>query len=119
MKATARELLRDAYERIEDISRWTQGPVARDSVGCACRPSDPDACQWCAVGSLSLSAAGMAGDPEVHTAIDALNQAARDLYGLPNFVNVGERLGHAAILEVFVAAMANLSSVEGFYLTAE
>lgn len=49
---TEKEVMRRAAERISDPSRWCQGALARDKYGNRLSPLDPNACSWCAVGSI-------------------------------------------------------------------
>lgn len=48
------EMAAEALDKAAELVRqgWTQGELARDGLGHACRPTDRDATCWCAEGAL-------------------------------------------------------------------
>lgn len=46
------EILRRARDRIKDPANWTKEVYARDGYGREVDPPDPEACSWCAIGSV-------------------------------------------------------------------
>ena len=39
-------------ELLSDESKWTKGVLAKDSYGCDCPPTDPDASCFCLLGAI-------------------------------------------------------------------
>lgn len=98
------DTLKAARELISDPRRWTQGCYARDELGNKTLCDASDACQWCALGSLLHYRADI-------STFRLLSQAAHNIHDA-KADSVNDRLGHAAVLKMFDAAIA-LAEKEG------
>lgn len=79
MTRTVLSALTEARTRIADIEHWTQGESAIDNTGAEVSVFSPDACAWCADGSL-LASTGGESMPIYHEAKVFLTRAARRLF---------------------------------------
>lgn len=90
-------VLKRIEARIQDPSRWCQGPSARTKTG---RRTDADsryATQWCVYGAFEKE---IGQSPEGHTFL-YLTEAAYALYpGVGGCIGVNEALGHEAVMQV-------------------
>lgn len=103
------EFLTDARDRIVDPEHWTAEAQARDAAGNPVDPGNPDACRWCADGSLRLSRI-IHDVPEYvyHDADDMLWTAAVWLYPIGPYrsrIGINDVYGHAAVIRLFDKAI--------------
>lgn len=94
------EILKAARERISDPERWTTRVGARDQAGDATLVLDPNACKWCALGSIEAETNG----PGVlyAEASAALFLGTQNEYGV---VGTNDHLGHDAVLAMYDRAI--------------
>lgn len=99
---TTIEILKAARELIADPNRWCQDVYARDATGKDVVPDDPAACQWCALGAIERFS-----EPPSY-ALEAIAALIPDR-SLPaarmQVPDVNDTDGHAAVLEMFDAAI--------------
>jgi hypothetical protein len=103
------EILRAARELISDLAHWCQGKLARDEDGVPCYPGSEDAEQWCAQGAHARFTRGNVISGPLW---DFLNGVARRGFGL-SASGVNDQLGHAAVLELYDRAIAELELAGG------
>lgn len=99
--------LRHGRALIASGTAWTTGVFARDADGVECPPFSANAKCWCAMGAVRYDHVGEA-------ASDCLDEAAAGLFG-GDFVyaaTVNDKLGHAATLAMFDAAIDNLTGFD-------
>lgn len=101
------DILRAARARIEDPKNWTQGAYARDAQGRGTRGKAREAVCWCAYGALAAS-----GGNELGSDGFLLESAAEELFDA-DVVDVNDKQGHAAVLQVFDAAIAAAEAEAG------
>jgi len=102
------ELLRRAWQLIEQPEHWTTRVTARDEAGDQVRPEDGKACCWCAVGALEKICAEQGGDLASCTGvIRRLGDAAESLFGTRAIAQINDLHGHDGICRIFEHAMAN------------
>jgi len=117
---TAIEILKDARKRIEPSENWCVRMAAKDAMGKSCVSWKEKACRWCALGSLDKSVFLFTRttkkdidwfetpDTELRGACRTwLKRKGRNQTG-PSITVVNDNHGHAAILECFDIAIANL-----------
>ena len=88
-----------AHELLADPSKWTKFEVARRADGHRTTPEDPAACQWCAIGALTLCYRGDSiGWCEALAKIDI---ARRKLFpGVEYMADVNDLLGYESVMQV-------------------
>lgn len=82
---------------------WCQGASARDAIGFDVSPTDPTACQWCALGALWAEPAADWEEPRA-----LLRQAARQLHGGASGVarlNDDARTTHCDVMAIYDRAI--------------
>lgn len=105
MSATVRDILVAARARIADRRCWTRWHVARDRQGRTVAPQDDRAVRWCAIAAVSVEGDRSAIGYDVRQgALVRLRRAARQL-GHEGPSQLNDRAGHAAVLEMFDAAI--------------
>lgn len=96
------DIIRAARARIADPKNWTECASARDAQGRAVSSINPKACSWCALGAV-LSVSHGKGNAE----LVALETAVDQLFPDQVFIaGVNDNLGHAAVLQMYDAAIA-------------
>jgi len=108
-------VLRAARSRIADPAAWCAGVMARAADGSEVDPRSTRAVAWCAAAAVERAARDLhAGWHAEHAATRALEGAARLLHGhyLPQEVNDDPELGHAAVVELYDAAIHHLTEVQ-------
>lgn len=99
------EILKAARERITPREHWTVEVYARDADNAIVEPG-PDACMWCAVGSLMQECGdGVVVDGVVNDLWNRLDAAAGSLGLERNMLGLNDSLGHAVALRVYDAAV--------------
>ncbi len=101
------ELLRLAVLVIFDQSEWTQCAAARDKNGKVVPSWSNEATSWDAIGIL------MAADSDSLTkvkAINALSEAAQQLFGTHSVFEVNDLHGHEAVMKMYHKAIENQKS---------
>ena len=117
IERTATELLTEAREFIAEPERWCQGYLALDGHGKRIQPGlVTNVARCCGLGAAELAAArhGLVESwLELTRSAELLELAASDLYPpsaehdeLSPVAYVNDKLGHAAILRVYDAAIA-------------
>ncbi len=102
------ELLRRAWQLIEQPEHWTTRVTARDEAGDQVRPEDGKACCWCAVGALEKICAEQGADLASCTGvIRRLGDAAEFLFGTRAIAQINDLHGHDGICRIFQHAIAN------------
>lgn len=101
------DILRAARARIEDPKNWQQGWYASTADGRRTMGSDPDAACFCAYGALDNAGASESGE------ISALLEAAAVRLFNQDLIDVNDQEGHAAVLQVFDAAIAAAEAEAG------
>lgn len=116
------ELLLAARDRIADPYDWCQGTYSKDSDGCEIPADSPEASSWCAVGALWWVSRETGESPaDLRLIVLALRALAHPLhsgrYDLPQLrlgsnqyavEYVNDRLGHAAVMDMYDDAIADL-----------
>lgn len=102
------DILRAARARIEDPKNFCTGNYATDSKGRTVRPTSRKAARWCAYGALRAEEAVIDG-PESKL----LDTASIDLFDCVSPATVNDKLGHAAVLQMFDAAIAAAEAEAG------
>jgi len=93
---------------IAERASWCTGAPARDLAGVEVAPEDSAAVAWCASAALDRAAHDLSVTWEVsHLACRALEDATVRLHGhyLPTEVNDDPGRGHAAVVELYDAAI--------------
>ncbi len=95
------EILIQAWKKIEDPKHWTQGALARDSVGEHCSPYRPEAVCWCAQGAVMAVPCEVA---EYKNAFNHITGVAVEL-NLTQVYQVNDNLGHKTVGWMFARAI--------------
>lgn len=104
-----KEALAKARDLIKDPNRWTRNMYARDRTGNYASPNSPDAICWCAIGAVHHvfgtrpQTQSEMTDEQMKAFTALVNTATLMHDTLPDRVN--DRLGHAAVLELFDRAI--------------
>jgi len=102
------EILKDAKKRIENEENWCSHAYAKDSHGFICGELDSAARRWCAGGSLHKTDDKIREPVIYGIARTELTKTCETQKGLMTIEEVNDELGHAAIIECFDIAIANL-----------
>lgn len=99
---TTLEILKAAYNLLDDKKQWCQGRNARNSKGKPVNARSRFATQWCAIGAVKKAS------PSDITpiALRLLNAEAERLYERP-MISVNDILGYRQMRTVFRAAIRN------------
>ena len=101
---TTLEILKEARRKIYRKKNWTTFAYAKDKNGEIINSTDPCAVCWCAIGAIhSAVPDNQAYDLEFIR--DYLYKAAYILYNDRSVTTVNDKLGHAAVLKVYAAAI--------------
>lgn len=93
------EILKFARGLIADENRWCQGNSAKDQYGVAAHPCDPSAVQWCAMGAIQVATKNL--EPWIIVEnLELIKKKSDELFNM-GFVNVNDRLGHEAVMQIF------------------
>ena len=99
MKLTPQDILIAARAKIADKTNWCQENSAVNSHRIPVHPTNSNACAWCALGALE------AASPPHSYGSNLLYEAAYATHGLRSVVEVNDALGHAAVLQMYDAAI--------------
>jgi hypothetical protein len=105
------EVLIKARERITDRRRWQRHALASEGPNTGrlvCAPGDPRAVRWCAVGALEAELTTARPGPKGgrFTLNEPLYAHAMSrLQQVGDVMRTNDRLGHAAVLALFDAAI--------------
>lgn len=88
---------RAAKAKIADEAHWTTGVFARNLAGASVLPDNPNAVRYCAFGACE------AVIPSTWDTIELI-RAAKELFSMP-VTGVNDRLGHAAVMQMFDRAI--------------
>lgn len=102
----ATEFLVAARKQIADPVHWCRWKAAETTAGDLCNPRDREAVRWCALGALELHSLDV---PDQTRAYLALKAAGQRLFQKGALDDINDYLGHDAVLEVFGAAIADLT----------
>jgi len=102
---TGYDVLLKARKLIAEPAQWTQKYGARNRQGYPVNCDDDDAVCWCALGAISKCTYSL---DIAEDTIAALELTSARMFGR-TVAGVNDHLGHAAILQVFDAALAKAS----------
>ena len=86
---TAAEILDSAADLLSEEGRWCQGAAALTKEGRFCRPEDPEAASWCALGAIRRVSDVDIFDPVPANALAFLRDQTS--FYLPSWNDVPER----------------------------
>lgn len=96
------DILRAARARISDPKKWTTGFFAKSAEGSFVAAQSNRAVCWCALGALLAEAK----DSDQRYTGQFLFRASQDLFEEEDPTMVNDALGHAAVLQMYDAAIA-------------
>ena len=106
-----RKVLERARELIADEQHWSQGQCARTSDGKPCSAFDPNASKFDAYGALTRAAYEHTSDQRAAAVLaDAIEDAIphpADARFRTVLVNISDKGGHEAVLDLFDKAMSS------------
>lgn len=103
------ETLKAIKALIEDSNRWTQKIGARNRKGMHVNAADPKAVCWCVAGA-HLRVTGEYRMSE-SAAWQAIESASSRLFNF-HAINVNDIIGHAAVMQVLDAAIADAEQAQ-------
>jgi len=98
---TVRGVLCAARRLIEDPEHWTTGVLARDAAGEWIEPQDNGAVCWCAVGAVAAVSPDVDLEDQAATLLDRTAEERGGVFAS----RVNDERGHAAVLEMYDAAI--------------
>jgi hypothetical protein len=102
-KPLNRTIVERARALIANEKDWCRGVLARDHLGDAVDPTDPNASRRCAYGALVAAAYELVRD--VSEAHNLAVGAARANCCCSSLIGINDHFGHAAVLELFDKAL--------------
>lgn len=108
---TSKQILEESWARIENPAHWCTGEAARNKEGIVCAPNDPEATQWCAVGSLWVGTDDVfEWDDERREALRSLDSAAESMYNMKEAesawaTSINDNEGHQAVKQMYEIAI--------------